>query len=107
MDLIAYALVMAGLALLILSLVPLRRLVSQLPPGPLRFRWFILTTLILFFIAGYFGYAKANWDRHYEVNDLVVPVVIFLGGFFVLLANFLSLQTALVWPSMAVTSSML
>ncbi len=95
MDPIAYALVLAGLALLILSLVPLRRLVSQLPPGQLRFRWFILTALILFFIAGYFGYAKANWDHHYEVDGLVVPAVFFLGSLFVLLANSLSLQTAI------------
>ncbi|MHB8623314.1 MAG: GGDEF domain-containing protein [Sulfuricaulis sp.] len=102
MDLISYALVVAGLALLILSLLPLRRLVNQLPPGPLRFRWFILTALILLFIAGYFGYAKANWDRHFAANDLIVPAVFFLGSLFVLLANFLSLQTAVVMRRLAV-----
>lgn len=46
-----------------------------------------LIALILFFIAGYFGYAKANWDRHYEVNDLVV-LIVFSGKFFCAVGEF-------------------
>lgn len=79
----------------ILSLVPIRQLVVQLPAGSLRRRWYLLRVLIYCFIAGYSGYILVYWNTHETIRDLVVPVVFFLGGWFVLLVSYLSLYTAI------------
>lgn len=90
----AIGLVIAGAVLIIIALNPIRRLIAQLPDGPLRRRWFILRTLIVSFIIGYLGYILVYWDSSRMSEDLVVPAVFFLGGWFVLLVSVLSLQTA-------------
>jgi diguanylate cyclase (GGDEF)-like protein len=64
-----------------------------LPPGRLRLRWFVLTALIFIFIIGYGAYIPAFWGSHEKLADLVVPAVFFLGACFVLVVNFLSLET--------------
>lgn len=92
---LANGLVIAGAALLIMGLVPIRRLIAQLPSSRLRHSWYVLTALIVFFIAGYFTYVVANWNDRVALPGLVVPGVFFLGGCFVALVNLLSLKTAL------------
>ena len=93
-HLFAIGLVIAGAGLIIIALNPIRQLIAQLPDGPLRQRWFILRTLIVSFIIGYLGYIVVYWNSRGMSEDLVVPAVFFLGGWFVLLVSFLSLQTA-------------
>ena len=93
--LFAVGLVAAGVGLLALSLVPIKKLIVQLPVGRLRRRWYLLRVLIYCFIAGYSGYILVYGDTHEDLKDLVVPVVFFLGGWFVLLISFLSLHTAI------------
>jgi diguanylate cyclase (GGDEF)-like protein len=90
---IANGLVIAGIFLQLLALRPVRRLILLLPPGRLRLRWFVLTALIFIFIIGYGTYIPAFWGSHEQLADLVVPAVFFLGGCFVLVVNFLSLET--------------
>ena len=94
-NLLANVLVIAGVGILILGLKPVRRLIAQLPAGPLRLRWRVLATMILFFIASYAGYIALYWQSHPGFHDLFVPAVFFLGACFVLLVGFLSLQTAI------------
>ncbi len=91
---LANALVIAGAGLLVLALMPIRRLIAQLPAGPLRLRWYVLVTMIIFFIAGYIGYLGFHWGNRLEFYDLSVSAVFFLGACFVLLVGFLSLRTA-------------
>jgi diguanylate cyclase (GGDEF)-like protein len=90
---IANGLVVAGIFLQLLALRPVRRLILLLPPGRLRLRWFVLTALIFIFIIGYGAYIPAFWGSHEQLADLVVPAVFFLGACFVLVVNFLSLET--------------
>jgi len=90
---IANGLVVAGIILQLLALRPVRRLILLLPPGRLRLRWFVLTALIFIFIIGYGAYIPAFWGSHEQLADLVVPAVFFLGACFVLVVNFLSLET--------------
>ena len=93
---IANILIFAGACLLGVSLFPIRRLVSQLPAGGiLRRKWNILSALILFFIFGYISYIIMYWDRPSEEIHLIVPMVFFFGGIFVLLVGTLALQTAM------------
>jgi diguanylate cyclase (GGDEF)-like protein len=88
--------VFAGACLLGVSLFTIRRLVSQLPAGgSLRRKWNILSVLILFFISGYISYIVMYWDRSGKDLNLIVPMVFFFGGIFVLLVGTLSLQTAM------------
>ncbi len=94
-SLFALGLVFAGDFILIGALVPVRRLISRLPPGPVRSRWYLMAALIFLFISGYFGYAIAFWQSHATVVDLIVPIVFFFGACFVLLTTTLSLQTAM------------
>lgn len=91
---IANGLVVAGIILQFLALRPVRRLIALLPPGRLRFSWYVLTALIIIFIAGYGIYVLAFWGSHEKISDLVVPAVFFLGACFVLLVNILSLETS-------------
>ena len=93
-NLLANGLVAVGLVLLMVSLMPMSRLISQLPHGRLRWRWYLLRIQIYCFIAGYIGYLIVYADSHKQLPDRVVPIVFFLGGWFVLLTNFLSQHTA-------------
>ncbi|MBI5782181.1 MAG: GGDEF domain-containing protein [Gammaproteobacteria bacterium] len=91
---IANGLVAAAIILQFLALRPVRRLIALLPPGRLRFSWYVLTALIFIFIIGYGAYIPAFWGSHERLSDLVVPAVFFLGACFVLLVNILSLETS-------------
>ena len=93
-NILSDGLVIAGACILIGALIPVRRLMAQLPAGNMRSRWSILTGLITLFIIGYISYAVAFWGKHTSLLDLIVPSVFFLGAGFVLLTASLSLQTA-------------
>ena len=91
----ANALVCAGMGMLVWSLFGVRRLVGQLPSGPLRKRWVAMTVMIVLFLAGYLGYLVLRWVSHVNWIDLIVPVIFFFGACFVALTAALSLRTAL------------
>lgn len=94
-SLLAQSLVGAGAIILVVALLPFRRLIRQLPLGAVRNRWSAMTGLILLFLVGYVGYAAVAWDRHLHLFDLIVPAVFFAGACFVWLTATLSLQTTL------------
>lgn len=91
---IANGLVLVGIILQLLALRPVRRLIRLLPPGRPRHHWYVLTILIFIFIIGYGAYIPAFWGSHENLADLAVPAVFFVGGWFVLMVNLLSLETA-------------
>jgi diguanylate cyclase (GGDEF)-like protein len=93
LDLIANGLVMAGAVLLAISLNAIRKLIAELPEGALRNRWYLLRTMIISFLFGYLGYTVVYWQAHKTTDDLMVPAVFFLGGWFVWLVSHLSLRT--------------
>jgi diguanylate cyclase (GGDEF)-like protein len=95
MILLFNGLIAVGAAILTASLLPVTRLISQLPPGSMRRNWRILKALVFLFIAGYVGYALVEWKNRAGIADLFVPGIFFLGACFVFLVSRLSLQTAL------------
>lgn len=94
LGLLANALVIAGICILIFSLIQTRRIIITLPYSQVRQRWYILAGLIVLFIGGYFGYIVDNWGRYETWTDLIVPGVFFFAAGFALLTVSLSLQTA-------------
>lgn len=92
---IVNGLILAGGLLLIAALLPVVRLIRQLPAGSVRTRWQILTLFMVVFIVGYFTYAVVHWGNCCTVFDLVVPAVFFLGAIFVEMVCSLALRTAI------------
>lgn len=95
MIILTKALVVAGILFLCAGLLPVRRIVTQLPGGLIRRAWFALAGMILLFIGGYFLYAAAIWEIQTNLVHLVVALVFFFGACFVALVTRLSMQTAL------------
>ena len=91
---IAQGLVATGALVLIWALIPVQRLMVQLPAGAARNRWYAMTALLLLFLFGYLSYAGVFWESHSDPLDLIVPAVFFLGACFVWFSATLSLQTA-------------
>ncbi len=93
-ELVANALVLAGIAILIASLLTVRKISSRLPPGRSRKSWHAMVVLICGFVVGYAGYVAAFWGSYNGWLDLLVPGVFFFGACFVSLSSLLALQTA-------------
>jgi diguanylate cyclase (GGDEF)-like protein len=93
LNTVASALVAAGIVILVTGLAPMRKLIRELPAGPMRSQWRFLAGLVLFFVLGYAGYLAVFWNRHEGLADLLVPVVFLCTACFVWLAARLSLAT--------------
>ncbi|WP_161947627.1 GGDEF domain-containing protein [Malonomonas rubra] len=94
MSLLISVLLLGGTLMLLSAVVPVGRLILQLPPGPVRTWWQALSILISFFVAGYVSYAILHWGVYEGFVDLIVPLIFFFGALFVLLVCNLSLNTA-------------
>jgi diguanylate cyclase (GGDEF)-like protein len=92
---LANGLVIVGACILVTSLFPIQRLISRLPPGEMRGKWRILRGIIVFFIAGYIGYAAATWGNHWYLRDVIAPAIFFLGACSMFMVSTLALRTAL------------
>lgn len=92
---LAKTLLLLGSLILAGALLPVRRLMAQLPQGSLRSRWRVLTALIALFLLGYLSYAVMFWNSQARLFELLVPGVFFFGACFVWLTATLSLQTAI------------
>ncbi len=93
LNVFAIALVGAGLLILVAALWPARKLVSELPEGPMRSQWRLLGGLAVFSVVGYAAYLAVFWGRHQAIADLLVPVIFVCSACFVWLAARLSLAT--------------
>jgi diguanylate cyclase (GGDEF)-like protein len=83
-----------GVAILLASIVPARKLGIELPSGIMRLRWQFLTWLIVILILGYFAYIGTDREVNGDLEDLLVPVLFFLIACFVHVVNCFSLETA-------------
>jgi diguanylate cyclase (GGDEF)-like protein len=85
-----------GILLLLLSLVPVKAIIQQLPEGNVRTRWKALLVFILLFIGGYILYSFLHSPNTiHSPADLVVPGIFLGGAVFVYMVCSLSLKTAL------------
>ncbi len=93
LNVLANVLVGAGLLVLLAALPPTRKLIAELPEGPMRSQWRLLGGMILFLVLGYAAYVAVFWSGHQAFADLLVPVVFVCGAVFAWLASRLSLAT--------------
>lgn len=93
-NVLANSLVIAGAGVLLGALIPVLKLIGQLPAGHVRRSWYELTVLIVVLFVGYVSYTMAFWSRHTSWLDFIVPSVFFFSAVFVWLTASLSLQTA-------------
>ncbi len=93
-DMLVNSLVILGVCVLVGCLLPVSRLISQLPSGEVRRCWCELTVLIICLIVGYISYTVTFWNRHSSWLDFIVPGVFLFCAIFVWLTIHLSLQTA-------------
>ena len=93
-QLIGNGLVITGILILALTLLPLWKLLRQLPSGHVCTQWRLLAALVLFFIVGYVFYAIVNWNSSQNAVDLMVPAIFYFGAIFVFMVCSLSLHTA-------------
>lgn len=91
---ITYYLDIVGIVLLIVTLIPLGKLMHELPHGSVRKLWQILSIMILFFIGTYIVIAMQFRTGNDFSSREVIRTVLFLGALFVLIVSTLSLQTA-------------
>lgn len=95
MNLLANLLLITGLAAIIRSLFAVSKLISALPEGWMRKRWYFLCSLILFFIVGYIGQIYFFWGAYSAWSTLLVPAIFCCGGIFVWAVCGISLQTTI------------
>jgi diguanylate cyclase (GGDEF)-like protein len=97
--LIAIGTIIVAVLLLVISLVPVRAIVQQLPHGSVRNRWGALLSLIFMFISGYILYSFHLFlhrpDSVKSIASLVVPGIFLGGAIFVFMVCSLSLETAI------------
>ncbi len=86
-------LLVLSIIVLLFSLWPISRVISELPPGKTRQRWGQLRFLVGSFLCGYVIYTFVSFEFNYSSLDLIVPTIFFFGAIFVFLVCSLSLQT--------------
>jgi len=92
-TIISIILVFSGACGLMIALLVIKRIITQLSPGKLRIRWYLLGILTLLFILGYFGYIVMIIGQMTGNTGLMVPGIFFFGACYVWLTASLSLQT--------------
>ena len=87
-------LVYGGAVIMVAALLPIRNLMNHLAPGKVRLSWALLMSFTVAFVGGYIAYGLIFIESANGPVDLIVPSIFFLGGIFVWMSAFLSLNTA-------------
>jgi diguanylate cyclase (GGDEF)-like protein len=86
-------LILLGIAMLMLSLVLVRKIIRLLPLGSHRKSWYILAGLIIFFVLSYVAFLVIFWNQKSSLLHIVAHGIFFFGAIFVLYSSFVALQT--------------
>jgi diguanylate cyclase (GGDEF)-like protein len=86
-------LVIVGVGLLLYSLRTATLIIAELPVGKNSKRWRVLRGMIVFFIIGYVSHAVFAPGEELSLPATITSMVFFFGACFVVMVNFLSLQS--------------
>lgn len=92
-ELLIHYLDIAGSIILITSLIPIVKLMKELPSGHVRKWWGLLIGLIFFFIIGYLNYVQQHHSNHDFSQNMIIPYILFFGAVFVFFTSILFLKT--------------
>lgn len=90
MELLKSAMIIAAAALLLTALLPVRRLVTELPKGSSRRGWHWLAALIVIMIGCYSAYALGHRASVKLAEELIIPALLLFGSWFILMVSQLS-----------------
>lgn len=90
MEIVKEGIVFCAALLLFASLLPVRRLLFQLPSGASRRGWLWLSGLLLLMIACSLSYALGHQASWSVAEELVVPSLLLCGSWFIFLVSQLS-----------------
>jgi diguanylate cyclase (GGDEF)-like protein len=83
----------SGSLFLLVSLIPVARIINHPGAKGIVNYWRLLAVLICLFLCGYLTYAWFFWWNYSGLIDLIVPTIFFFGAVFVLLVTMLALKT--------------
>jgi len=83
----------AGLLLILASLVAVRKIILELPKGSILIKWKILSIVIMLFVGGYLHLIYQHRVGDSVSSETVVSLLIFFGAIFVFMISTLSLET--------------
>lgn len=86
-------LLLAGVLMLLLSLVYVRKLTLELPQGINRNSWRLMGIFVMLFIGGYVAFFVLMQGARYDRHEVLVTAVFFLGAVFVLMVCVLAYNT--------------
>lgn len=90
MELIKSAMIIAAAALLLTALLPVRRLLTELPKGSSRRGWHWLAALVVIMIGCYSAYAMGHSAGITVADELIIPSLLLFGSWFILMVSQLS-----------------
>ena len=90
MELLKSAMIIAAAALLLNALLPVRRLVTELPKGASRRGWHWLAGLVVIMIGCYSAYARGHRTSVKLAEELIIPSLLLFGSWFILMVSQLS-----------------
>ncbi|MBD1400543.1 GGDEF domain-containing protein [Pelovirga terrestris] len=93
MNLLIALMLSFGSLFLLVSLIPVARIINHPGAKDIVNYWRLLTVLICLFLCGYLAYAWFHWWTYRGPVDLIVPTIFFFGAVFVLLVTVLTLKT--------------
>ncbi len=93
MNLLIALMLSSGTLFLLVSLIPVVRIINHPGAKDIVNYWRLLTVLICLFLCGYLAYAWFYWWKYSDLIDLIVPTIFFFGAVFVFLVTILTLKT--------------
>ena len=90
MELLREAMIIAAASLLLVALLPVRRLLAELPEGSCRRGWYWLSALLVTMIGSYLVYALSQSGPLQIAHELVIPLLLLCGSWFILMVSQLS-----------------
>ncbi len=90
LETLRYAIIVASAALLLVALLPVRRLLRDLPDGMMRRAWVMLGGLLLVMIGAEVIYAFGLHAELPLAQELIIPLVLLVGSWFIMLVSQMS-----------------
>ncbi|MGB1556930.1 MAG: GGDEF domain-containing protein [Oceanococcaceae bacterium] len=87
LDSVRHTVILCSAALLLVALLPVRRLLQELPDGLLRRSWLMLGGLLLVMIGAEIMYAVGFSSNLPVARELAIPITLLVGSWYIMLVS--------------------